>query len=175
MAERLLLRAGKLSNFRRSSSLRGSAAVEMALITPIFFYLMIGIVEFALMLATQQLLDNATFNASRLAKTGYVATGSTQQQTVLQILDTELASFGTLVDVNRVVLTSVAYNDFASIGTGGTSGLGTEDQIVVYTVTYPWEFFTPMIGSAFGQWNTTLNAWVANLSSQIVVRNEPYG
>jgi Flp pilus assembly protein TadG len=166
----ILLRRTSLRQARR----RGATAVEMALIAPVFFFLFIGTVEFSLMLAAQQLLDNATFNASRLAKTGYANSGQTQLQTVTQILDSELASFGTLINVNNITLTSAAYNDFASIGSGGTSGLGQPDQIVVYTVTYPWKFFTPLMGNVFGKWNANLNGWVSTLTSEIVVRNEPY-
>lgn len=154
---------------------RGATALEMALVAPMFFLLLIGVIELSLMLAAQQLLDNATFNASRIAKTGYTANGQTQTQTVTQILDNELSSFGALINANNVVLTSIAYNDFANIGTGGTSGMGTPDQIVVYTVSYPWKFFTPMMGAILGSWNANANAWIATLSSQIVVRNEPYG
>jgi Flp pilus assembly protein TadG len=158
---------------RRGQS--GVTAAEMALIAPAFFLLLIGIVEFSLMMAAQQLLDNATFNASRVGSTGYAATGQSQTQTVTQILDNELASFGALINVNQVTLTSVSYNDFANIGTGGTSGMGTPDQIVVYTVSYPWKFFTPLVGQILGTWNAQMNAWVLTLTSQIVVRNEPYG
>jgi Flp pilus assembly protein TadG len=160
---------------RRTRAQSGVTAVEVALIAPAFFLLLIGTIEFALMMATQQLLDNATFNASRVGSTGYAASGQTQTQTVTQILNNELASFGSLINVNQVTLTSTSYNDFASIGTGGTSGMGTPDQIVVYTVSYPWTFFTPMMGQILGSWNNTLHAWVLNLTSQIVVRNEPYG
>jgi Flp pilus assembly protein TadG len=159
----------------RNRSRSGSTAAEMALLAPMFFLLMIGIVELSLILATQQLLDNATFNASRLAKTGYVANGETQLQTVTQILDNELSSFGSLIDASQITLTTVAYNDFANIGTGGTSGMGTEEQIVVYTVTYPWKLFTPMMGGIIGTWDAASNAWVVNLTSRIVARNEPYG
>ena len=154
---------------------KGATAVEMALIAPAFFLLLIGITEFSLMLAAQQLLDNATYNATRAAKTGYTAGGMTQLQTVTQILDNELASYGSMIDITKVTLTSTAYDDFATIGTGGTAGMGNPDQIVVYTVTYPWKFFTPMMGSFLGTWNAGVNAFVATLTSRIVVRNEPFG
>ena len=110
---------------------RGATAVEMALITPVFFLLLMGMIEIALMLTAQQLLENATFNTSRLAKTGYSAAGETQGQTVSALLNGELQSFGTLIDVTKVTLSSVAYADFQQIGGTGTSGMGTQDQIVV--------------------------------------------
>ncbi len=78
---------------RVSQRLReGATAVEMALIAPVFFLLLMGMTEMGLMLGAQQLLENATFNTSRLAKTGYVSGSQTQSQTVNQILDNELQS-----------------------------------------------------------------------------------
>lgn len=163
---------------RRHASPRckGSTAVEMALITPVFFLLLIGLTELTLLLAAQQLLENAAFNTSRLAKTGYSATGQTQTQTVTQVLNTELQSFGSLIDVSKVTMTFTAYNSFSNIGVAGqgTSSMGTQQQIVVYTITYPWKLFTPMIGALIGTQDNQGN-WIVNLTSRIVVRNEPYG
>jgi Flp pilus assembly protein TadG len=154
---------------------KGSTAVEMAMLAPAFFLLLIGITELGLVLTAQQILENAAFNASRLAKTGYVATGSTQVATVQQIIVNELGSFGTLIDTSQVVTTATTYNSFSGIGTGGTNGYGAAQQIVVYTVTYPWKLFTPMIGQLIGTWDVATSSWILNISSRIVVRNEPYG
>lgn len=150
---------------------KGSTAVEMALVAPVFFLLLMGMTEIALMLTAQQLLENATFNTSRLAKTGFSTTGQTQAQTVGQILNNELQSFGTLIDVSKVTMTSTSYTSFSNIGTAGqgTSGMGTAQQVVVYTVSYPWKLFTPMLSAIIG---TNGNV---TLTSGIVVRNEPYG
>lgn len=147
---------------------RGATAVEMALIAPVFFMLLVGITEMTLIETAQQLLENAAYNTSRLAKTGFISTGQTQAQTVSQIMNKELQSFGTFIDTSQVALTSTAYNTFASIGTGGTSGLGSAKQIVVYTISYPWKLFTPMIGSIIG------TNGAVTLTARIVVRDEPY-
>jgi Flp pilus assembly protein TadG len=166
------------SRFRKRglSSVRhkGATAVEMALVAPVFFVLLIGTIEMCLVEAGQQLLENATFNTSRLAKTGYTASGQTQTQTVTQILDNELQSFGTFFNTNNVTMAETDYNSFTSAaGGGGTGGLGNPEQIVVYTVTYPWQLFTPMMGAIIGHRDGNGN-WVVNLTSEIVVRNEPY-
>jgi len=149
----------------------------MALLVPVFFLLLLGITESCLVMTAQQLLENAAFNASRLAKTGYVASGSTQTQTVLQVVTNELSSFGTFFDTSKITTSATTYGTFASSGSGagGTNGYGSAQQIVVYTVTYPWKLFTPMLGQVIGTWNVATSSWVVNLSSQIVVRNEPYG
>ncbi len=149
---------------------RGSVAVEMAMIAPAFFLLLIGVTEMCLMIGAQQLLESATYNTSRLAKTGYSATGQTQAQSVTQILNTELQSYGALINTANVTMTEADYNSFsAAAAGGGTSGYGTQQQIVVYTVTYPWKLFTPIMSTLIGT-----NGFF-NLSSKIVVRNEPFG
>ena len=150
---------------------RGSTALEMALIAPVFFLMFIGITEISLMMLTQHLLENATFNASRLAKTGYVATGQTQMATVLAALDSELGSLAPLIDVTKIGMTSTAYGNLSQINQPGQgiAGLGTAQQVVVYTISYPWKFFTPMIGQIIGDANN-----IMTLTSRIVVRNEPY-
>jgi Flp pilus assembly protein TadG len=149
---------------------KGTTAVEMALIAPVFFLLLMGMTEMGLMLGAQQLLENATFNTSRLAKTGYVTSGQTQGQTVNQVLNNELQSYGTLLSPANVTMTSTSYTSFTNSGTGtsGTTGMGAATQIVVYTVKYPWKLFTPMLSAIIG------TNGVVNLTSQIVVRNEPY-
>jgi Flp pilus assembly protein TadG len=175
MASRNFLIA-QLFKHQRSSECRGAAATEMALIAPVFFLFLIGITEMSFIYGAQQLLENAAFNATRLAKTGYSAGGSTQAQTVSQVVNNELQSYGNLIDVSKVTITSAAYNSFASInGSSGTNGYGSAQQIVVYTISYPWTLFTPMMGKIIGTWNSTSQSWVVNLTSQIVVRNEPYG
>ena len=141
------------------------------MLAPTFFLLLMGTTELSLMLGAQQLLENAAYNTSRLAKTGFVNTGQTQAQTVSQIMTTELQSYGALITTSNVLMTESAYNSFtaAGAGTGGTSGFGTEQQIVVYTITYPWKLFTPMLSALLG------TNGIVNLTTTIVVRNEPYG
>jgi Flp pilus assembly protein TadG len=152
----------------RSKKHKGATAVEMALITPVFFMLMLGITETTLIETAQQLMENAAYNTSRLAKTGYTTGGQTQAQTVSNIMTHELQSFGTFIDATKITLTSTAYGTFGGIGTGGTAGLGGAQQIVVYTMSYPWQLMTPMIGNLIG------TNGVITLTSRIVVRNEPY-
>ncbi|MDE1900497.1 MAG: pilus assembly protein [Alphaproteobacteria bacterium] len=155
----------------RHAARRGATAVEMAIIAPVFFMMLMGTVEMCLMMGAQQILENAAFNTARLAKTGYTGSGETQAQTVTQILDNELKAYGSMLDPNNVTVTETAYSDFSNAGTntGGTSGYGTQQQIVAYTFTYPWKLFTPMMSEIIG------TNGIVNLTSTIVVRNEPYG
>ena len=155
---------------RPSSALKGTTAVEFAITAPLFFLLMSGILEFSLMSLAQHLLENATFNASRTSKTGYVATGKTQQQTITAVLNNELKSFGNMIDVAKITMTSTSYGQLSQIGQAnqGTPGLGNAQDVVVFTVSYPWKLFTPGVSSIIG------TNGIVTLTSRIVVRNEPY-
>jgi len=150
---------------------RGVAAMEFAMILPAFVLLMVGTTEISLVMLTQHLLENATYNASRTAKTGYIVAGKTQLETVMDVLLTRLGGLSPLIDPARLTVTSEAYGNLSQIGQPdqGEAGLGTADQVVVYTISYPWQTFTPLIGRLIGDENG-----IINLSSRIVVRNEPY-
>jgi len=148
----------------------GVTAVEMALIAPAFFLLFIGITEISLIMLAQHLLENASYNASRLAKTGYIAEGHTQLETVMDVLNRELGSLSPLINVSRLSFSSTGYGELSDIGQSeGSEGLGMAEQIVVFTISYPWQTFTPLMGEILGDENG-----IINLSSRIVVRNEPY-
>lgn len=153
----------------KKSSARGATAVEMALIAPAFFLMLIGMTEITLIETAQQILENAAYNTSRLAKTGFTANGQTQTQGISDILDKELQSFGTLFDISKVTMSNTTYTTFEASGAGGgASGFGTAQQIVVYTISYPWKIFTPMIAELVGK-----DGYIT-LTSKMVVRNEPY-
>jgi hypothetical protein len=51
----------------------------------------------------------------------------------------------------------------------GLSGYGGTSEVVLYTVSYPWSFFTPLIGDVVEATNG-----VVTLTATAVVQNEPY-
>ena len=168
-----MLRCWQLNRLKQKNRKRRAAtAVEMALIAPVFFMMLMGTMETSLIMLAQHLLENAAYNASRLGKTGYVTAGKTQAETVRAALDKELNSLAPLINTDGVVMDSAAYADLSNIGVPGqeTVGLGTASQVVVYTVTYSWKTFTPLMAEIIG--DTTGNV---KLTARIVVRNEPYG
>jgi hypothetical protein len=159
------------ARYLRNRFRKGTTAVEFAIIAPVFFLFFIGIVEISMIMLTQHLLENATYNASRLAKTGYVAAGKTQLETVMDVIDRELGSLSPLISVARLSFRSTVYGQLSQIDLPGqgAAGLGAADQVVVYTVSYPWKVFTPMMSDIIADDNG-----IINLTSRIVVRNEPY-
>lgn len=156
---------------RRNKGKRGVASIEFALIAPIFFLLLMGTTEISLIMLVEHLLESASYNASRTAKTGYIETGKTQLETVMAEVTQRLGNLSPLINPAYITVTSDAYGDLSAIGQPdeGSEGFGTAGQVVVYKISYPWKLFTPLIGDLMGDENH-----IINLSSRIVVRNEPY-
>src|SRR5215831_19659261 len=58
---------------------RGSAAVQFAIVAPLFFGLLFAIIEVALMFFAGQVLETITQNSARMILTGQAQTGSFTQ------------------------------------------------------------------------------------------------
>ncbi len=168
-------------------------AVEFALITPVFMLLLFGIIEFSLIMYVTSVMEGAVSYSSRYGKTGYTAAGSSRQAQIIAAITQRTAG---LLDASKITIVSKVYPSFDSIskeepyidsnhngtrdtgetytdvnGNGqwdssGVAGLGNANDIVVYTVYYPWTINTPIIGRFF---NNTIY-----ISSRTVVKNEPY-
>lgn len=181
---------------RCSSDESGATAVEFAMIAPVLLAALFGIIEFGLVLAADIVLKNATQDAARMGRTGFVSAGSTQDETVRAVVRDRA---GALLDADKLTIESLAYSGFDTLkkpepyvdangngkrddgenytdvnGNGkwdadqGTLGYGGTSEVVVYTVTYPWQFFTPLIGELVGTDGTL------TLTATAVVQNEPY-
>src|SRR3954447_21573898 len=66
-----------LRRFRRSR--RGSAAVEFALVAPIFFALLFAIIETAIVFFAGQVLETVTQDSARMIMTGQAQSGGYSQ------------------------------------------------------------------------------------------------
>lgn len=174
----------------------GITSVEFAIVAPVMIILMMGIIEFSLIMFTNAVMESAATTTARYGKTGYVAAGSSRQQQIIDNINNMTAG---LLDPNRIVITTTVYSNLSQVGRpetciipatppcGGTAGvnyidingngqwdadmgvagLGNADDIVVYTVSYPWPVTTPSIGALIG------NPY--NITVRTVVKNEPYG
>lgn len=174
----------------------GVTAIEFAIIAPTVMLLVFGIIEFAMIMMVYNVMEGATAISSRLGKTGYVDTGLTREQTILDAI-TQRA--GSLINPAQLTLTSKFYRQYDQIndpepfidansngsynsgeaftdinGNGswdadmGTSGYGSSGDVVVYTVTYPWSVATPIMRELIGTNGTYA------IATHAVVKNEPY-
>lgn len=172
----------------------GVTALEFALIAPVLLLMLMGIIEFSMVMFVSSVLEGATNVSSRYGKTGYVAAGSTRQQ---QIIDQINSRTGGLLDPQLITVTTTVYPAFNSVSQPepytdsnhngvynvgepytdvngnsqwdsdmGAAGLGNANDVVVYTASYPWKIYTPLMTQFLGSTFT--------IASRTVVKNEPY-
>jgi hypothetical protein len=175
---------------------RGVTAIEFAIVAPVLLLLMFGIIEFSLIMFASNMMEGATAVSSRLGKTGYVEDGQTREETIINAIRSRTDGF---LDTNLFTVTSKFYKQYDQINdpepwndTNGNgvpeageytdingngqwdsdmaqAGYGGADDVVVYTISYPWPIITPIMREVMGnaQGNFTITA-------HAVVKNEPY-
>ena len=163
---------------------QGSALIEFALIGPIFLWLLIGIIEFGLMYFAGVLIESGTRSISRFAITGEQTEGKTREQAIKELFAKNTFGF---IDMNKVKIVTTPLsnftgttlsepgdvNNFVDLNCNGIwdaqrDDAGQESEVVAYTVSYRWNFITPLLGNILGKPN------YIDLESKTVVQNEPY-
>ncbi len=186
-------RPSALPRFARCQS--GVTAIEFAVIAPVLLLMMFSILEFSLIMLTTNIMESATSISSRLGKTGHADAGVSREDTILAAIRERA---GVLINTENLSITSKYYEQFDEIGDAepwndtnhngvpnagewtdingngvydadlGQAGYGNADDIVVYTVTYPWSVATPIMREFIG------HDGIFNITTHAVVKNEPY-
>jgi Flp pilus assembly protein TadG len=181
---------------RLGADRRGSAAVDFALVVGPFVLLVIGLLEFGMLMIGQTLLQSAVAEASRFGLTGRTLEGQTREDVIAAMVNE--AGIG-LIDPARLVFETLVYPSFDSVGKPetftdtngngqwdagepfadingngqwdadmGAAGLGGPEDIVLYRVRYDWQMLTPLLTHLLpGEGKIRLEASLA-------VRNEPF-
>ncbi len=174
----------------------GTTAIEFAIILPVLLTFVMGILEVGMIFFATMTIESAISNTARLGKTGFSASGIAREQTIINMLENRTAglidmdnvtisylsypSFDTIGDVepfhdtnsNDTRDSGETYDDINGNGEWdtdmGTEGLGDANDVVVYTVSYPWPIMTPFMSHALG------TGGYYTISARTVVKNEPY-
>jgi Flp pilus assembly protein TadG len=159
----------------------GSAAVEFAIIAPVFFFLMFVIAETALVFIAEQVMDNAVMETARLIRTGQVQDQSMSEDDFKDAVCDRMSifinctgasfyldvksytSFGTMVLTNP----TDAEDDFTD---DGTFAFGNANDIVVVRAYYQWPT-NPIFG---GLSLSNLSNGKRLIGSFAAFRNEPF-
>lgn len=172
---------GRIRRWWGTLDARGAAALEFALVGSTFMIMLLACFEFGYMLFVQSVLDNAARDSARLIRTGQAQTSSNPTSTFQTLLCNEV---GSLIGCGNIVYQAQVFNDWSSAQTAVNTpasrdangkfvsagfSAGTQQQIVVVTVTYNYPFFTPLIANMLGGGTNS-----ALLMSTIVFQNEPY-
>lgn len=189
LAYRLLPRCFARLLFRKE----GVTTLEFALITPVLLLMVMGIIEFSIIMLVMATMESATATTSRLGKTGYAPSGISRQQHIINTIQARTAG---ILQSNLITITTTVYPSFSNAGPEpytdsnnngqytvgepyndingngswdanlGTSGVGSAGDIVVYNVSYPWPVMTPPLRPILG--NTY------NITVRSIVKNEPF-
>ena len=134
------------SLFSRSE---GTTAIEFALVAPILLLLILGVIEFSLIMTVNSVLEGAVLAAAREGSTGYVPPGQTQDQYITSLIKARVAG---LLDTSRLIITIPTASD-------------NPGQIVQYTISYPWPIVSNLLGKAVangGDYTITVTGLVQN-------------
>lgn len=164
--------------FRRSR--RGSAAVEFALVAPMFFALLFAIIETALMFFATQVLETITQDSARMILTGQAQTGGyTQAQFKTYVCGKIPALFdcnGIYVDVQSYGSSFAGVTLNSQIDAGNNFipptnyNPGSGNDIVVVRLFYQW----PLYVTGLGYNIANLTGGKRLLVATAAFKNEPF-
>lgn len=112
--------SGGQHNAKDTGRRRGAALVEFAIVAPVFFLIILGIVEFGRMLMVQQILTNASREGARRA----IVEGVTQSE-----VETQVNNYLSNASISGATVT---------VNPGDLSNLGFGDNVTV-SVTVPYD------------------------------------
>src|SRR6516164_5569876 len=107
-AQRMARCQTALRRFRRSR--RGSAALEFALVAPVFFALLFAIIETGIMFFASQVLETVTQNSARIILTGQAQKASYTQSQFAAFICTQVPA---LFNCSNIYFDVEAYSAFA--------------------------------------------------------------
>ena len=174
----------------------GATALEFAIIAPVFFILLMGIVEIGLIMFVESLLAGSLANGARIGKTGY-----TEGERAAYIKSEIIRLSGGFLDSDQLQVTPLHYDSHANIGQiepcipanidpclgtvpnihfsdindngirddRGIAGPGGRNRVVLYKASYSWPIFTPFMATFFGNGNN-----VYEFSATAIVKNEGF-
>lgn len=174
----------------------GVSAIEFAIVAPVLVMLVFAIIEFSLIMVVYNVMESATSISSRLGKTGFVVAGQTREQTILNSIKDRAGNLikGDMLTVTSKFYKQfdqindpepyIDANGNGNYDNGenytdvngnaqwdadmGASGYGSANDVVVYSVSYPWPIATPIIRELVG------SDGAYTITTHAVVKNEPY-
>jgi Flp pilus assembly protein TadG len=160
---------------------RGSAAVEFALVAPVFFALLFAIIETAIVFFAGQVLETVTQDSARMIMTGQAQTTGYSQSSFKT--DVVCAKINVLFDCTNGISVDVqSYSAFSSVSISNPIDAGKNfvppnnyspggpGDIVVVRLFYQW----PLIVTGLGYNISNLTGSKRLLVATAAFRNEPY-
>jgi Flp pilus assembly protein TadG len=162
-------------------SISGSAAMEFALIAPVFFAIFFAILETGLVFFANAVLQNGMQDAARLIRTGQAQ--GTMDATAFRTYVCGKVSSLLSCDASKLYIDVRSFTNFSSaayptaINANGTLNttlnsyqLGKAGDVVLVRGFYTWPLFTPVFSAYF----SNLSGNVRLISASAAFRNEPF-
>ena len=158
---------------------RGSAAVEFALVAPIFFALLFAIIEVALMFFATQVLETVTQASARYILTGQAQSGGLTQAQFKTYVCSQIPALFTCANVQVNVQSSPSSGSVSNSPVFDANGNfigatnycpGNAGQVVLVSLSYQWPLFVTGLGFNMSNPGTT-KKW---LTATAVFQNEPF-
>ena len=134
-----------------------STAVEFALVSFPFIFLLVGIIELSVMFAAMSTLDAATNDAARLIRTGQAQMSADPEDAFKQLLCDRASVFLDCNNIQYEVIHMNGFSDFASYpatydedGNLQSQGFdaGAVDDVILIRAAYRYPLLTPLLGTA---------------------------
>jgi len=148
---------GNRRSFRRLGNARGANMVEAAIITPLLLLLTLAIVDFSAMFYAYLALEHGVSQATRLAITGRTS-GTMNRQDSIKAAMRDSTPTLTIPD------SAFTFSFMAPSTSTWQNGLGGAGDVGRVTVSYTWQFMTPLIRPFFtgGQINLVVSSTMRN-------------
>lgn len=174
----------------------GATALEFAILAPVLFVAVVGVIELAIVLLIQVLLEGSVREASRFGITGYTPEGVSRDTQIRNVVNQFTIG---LLNPSAITIDTKVYPSFDQIGRPepftdtnsngqydggepytdingngswdadmGVAGTGGAGDVVLYTVSYDWHMITGLMRPLMG------TNGVVHLQAAIAVRNEPW-
>jgi Flp pilus assembly protein TadG len=170
-----------LRRFRRSR--KAGAAVEFAIVAPIFIGLLFAILETALMFFASQVLESMTQQSARVILTGQAQEHSPAYTNATFLNNVVCAQIPAIFSCANISVDVKSYSTFASVtfpsqidnnGNFISNNLsfnpGNPGDIVVLRVFYPWQLFVTRFGFNLSNMANSQRLLIATATFM----NEPY-
>jgi Flp pilus assembly protein TadG len=167
-----------LRRFRHNRS--GAAALEFAIVAPMFFALLFAIMETALMFFASQVLETITQDSARMILTGQAQNGSYQKADFKQYVCNRIPA---IFSCSNIVVNVQSFPSFSTAGFSNpfnascqvqTSNVqynpGGPGDVVLVQVYYPWQLFVTGLGYNIANCPNSRRLLVATAAFQ----NEPF-
>lgn len=165
----------------RRDSRKGSAAIEFAMIAPVFFLLIFAIIETGVLFLAGNVLQFAADDAARLVRTGQA---QTEHLTATQFRDKICADIAPVMQCGSDLQVDVrSFSDFAAANFPAPLNKngeldpdlnkfepGSAGDVVLLRTFYTWDVMTPLLAPFL----TNMSGDKRLLSATAAFRNEPF-